>query len=171
MAVVEQTSPDTAPDLTRCLTTNLGWLLDQASHAFGSEVAAALAPLGVGSRGYCVLATAMGGEFTQTQLASMIGLDKTTMVVTVDELERLGLAERVPSETDRRARVIRVSKAGENKVAEGQQIIDQVQEDVLSALPARQREAFVGSLKSLVADRLATAPECHPPLRRREARA
>jgi MarR family transcriptional regulator for hemolysin len=95
-----------------CLTTNLSWLLGQANHAFGSEVAAALAPLGLGSRGYCVLAAAQGGEFTQTQLAGAIGLDKTTMVVTVDELERLGLAERTASATDRRARVIKVTGAG-----------------------------------------------------------
>jgi DNA-binding MarR family transcriptional regulator len=101
----------------------------------------------------------------------MIGLDKTTMVVTVDELERQGLAERMPSKTDRRARVIRVSRAGRDKVAEGERIIDQVQQDVLSALPVKQREAFVAGLKQLVATRLVTAPECHPPLRRREARA
>ena len=122
-----------------CLTTNLGWLLGQANHAFGCEVSAALAPLDLGSRGYCVLQTALGGEFTQTQLAAMIGLDKTTMVVTLDELERQGLAARTPSATDRRARVIKVTKAGEQKVAEGQRIVDSVQQDVLAALPAGQR--------------------------------
>ena len=42
----------------------------------------------------------------------MIGLDKTTMVVTVDELERAGLAERQASSTDRRARIIKVTPAG-----------------------------------------------------------
>ena len=56
----------------------------------------------LGSRGVCVLSTALGGEFTQTQLASLVGIDKTMMMVTVDELERLGLAERRQSENDRR---------------------------------------------------------------------
>ena len=54
----------------------------------------------------------MTGEFTQTEIARMVGLDKTTMVVTVDELEAAGLAERRPSSTDRRARVIEVTKDG-----------------------------------------------------------
>jgi DNA-binding MarR family transcriptional regulator len=152
------------------LTTDLGWLLGRADHAFGSEVAAALAPLGLGSRGYCVLQAAMSGEFTQTQLASIVGLDKTTMVVTVDKLEELGLAERTASATDRRARVIRVTAAGEEKVAEGQRIVEAVQDQVLQTLPAGERKAFVAALTRLVSDRLSSAPECHPPLRRREPR-
>ena len=121
MAVAEQ-APVSLAESSGCLTTNLSWLLGQANHAFGSEVAGALAPLGLGSRGYCVLAAAQGGGFTQTQLAGAIGLDKTTMVVTVDELERLGLAERTASATDRRARVIKVTAAGRRKVAEGQRM-------------------------------------------------
>jgi DNA-binding MarR family transcriptional regulator len=150
---------------------NLGWMLDQANHALGSEVASALAPLDLGQRGFCVLSAALDAELTQTELAGMIGLDKTTMVVTVDDLERKGLAERVPSPTDRRARVIKVTDAGREKVAEGQQIIVNVQDGVLEALPASEREAFVGALMTLVGGRLSTAPACSPPLRRREQRA
>jgi MarR family transcriptional regulator, transcriptional regulator for hemolysin len=153
-----------------CLTTNLGWLLSTANHVFATEIAVALAPLELGSRGYCVLATAIGRELTQTELAKLIGLDKTTMVVTVDELERAGLARRVPSSVDRRARVIEVTDAGERKVAEGQRIIDEVQADVLNSLASEDRDAFVRALTTLVADRLSEAPACHPPVRRRETR-
>lgn len=150
---------------------NLGWMLDQANHALGCEVAAALAPLDLGQRGFCVLSSAMDAELTQTELAGMIGLDKTTMVVTVDELERKGLAERTPSPTDRRARVIRVTDAGRAKVAEGQQIVMRVQDDVLGSLPPDDRQAFLAALMKLVSGRLASAPQCSPPLRRREQRA
>jgi MarR family transcriptional regulator for hemolysin len=154
-----------------CLTGNIGWMLDQASHALGCEVASALGPLGLGQRGFCVLQTAIGAELTQTQIAAAIGLDKTTMVVTVDDLERQGLAERVPSPTDRRARVITVTEAGRAKVDEGRQIVEAVWTDVLGALPAGEREAFVEGLVTLVTGRLSSAPQCHPPLRRREPRA
>jgi MarR family transcriptional regulator for hemolysin len=163
--------PETVQGISGCLTGNLAWMLDQAHHAFGCEMAAALAPLGLGQRGFCVLSAAIDAELTQTQLAGLIGLDKTTMVVTVDELERLGLAERVASPTDRRARVIRVTDAGRARIAEGQAIVAAVQADVLDALPDTERDAFVGSLLKLVSGRLASAPECHPPLRRREPRA
>ncbi len=154
-----------------CLMGNLGWMLDQANHALGSEVAGALAPLGLGQRGFCVLSAAIDAELTQTELAGMIGLDKTTMVVTVDELERKGLAERIPSPTDRRARVIKVTDAGRAKVAEGQEIMLGVQNEVLGALPESERAAFMDALTSLVSGRLSSAPQCVPPLRRREQRA
>jgi MarR family transcriptional regulator, transcriptional regulator for hemolysin len=163
--------PGTVQGITGCLTGNLAWMLDQAHHAFGSEIAGALAPLGLGQRGFCVLSAATDTELTQTQLAGLIGLDKTTMVVTVDELERLGLAERVASPTDRRARVIRVTDAGRERIAEGQAVVAAVQADVLDALPDSERDAFVASLLKLVSGRLSSAPECHPPLRRREPRA
>lgn len=162
------TGPDGSP---QCLTTNLGWLLSQASYAYGCELAGALEPLGVGSRGCCVLSAAMGGEYTQTQLAQAVGIDKTMMMVTLDELERLGLAERRRSPHDRRAHVVAVTPAGRAKVAEAQKIIDEVQEAVLSSLPARQRETFSAALIQLVTERLAEPPECHPTVRRREPRA
>jgi MarR family transcriptional regulator for hemolysin len=174
MATVVQTSPATgkaAEPAGNCLMGNLGWMLDQANHALGSEVAAALAPLGLGQRGFCVLSSATGAELTQTELAGMIGVDKTTMVVTVDELERKGFAERVPSPTDRRARVIKVTDAGRAKVAEGQTIITQLQDAVLGAVPEAERSAFMDALTMLVSGRLSSAPQCRPPLRRREQRA
>ena len=128
----------TAP--THCLSGNLGWLLSQAHYALASELVAAFEPLGVSSRGYKVLAAATDGERTQKELADLVGLDKTTMVVTVDELEAAGLAERRPSKTDRRARVITVTKAGERKVAEGRKVVDRVQADVLAALPGARAQ-------------------------------
>ncbi len=169
---VQSQIPEAVPQARspQCLTTNLGWLMAQASHAYNSETAAALEPLGLGSRGVCVLSTALAGEFTQTQLANLIGIDKTMMMVTVDELERLGLAERRPSETDRRARIIAVTDAGRQKLTEAQQIIDAVQAEVLAGLPADEREAFLGALVRLVSGPLSEPAECHPALRRREPR-
>jgi MarR family transcriptional regulator, transcriptional regulator for hemolysin len=171
-ATTEPTSADlkAVDECPECLAGNLGWLLTQAHFNLVSEVGAALEPLGVSNRGYHVLATARTGEYTQKELAERIGLDKTTMVVTVDELEEKGLAERKPSSTDRRARVIVVTRTGERTVAEGQKIIDRIQCDVLESLPTKERELFLEALGSLVQDRLAQPAPDAPPLRRREPR-
>jgi MarR family transcriptional regulator, transcriptional regulator for hemolysin len=168
---VETASPRMAGESPKCLSGDLGWLLYRAYFALASELSAAFAPLGVSSRGYHVLAAASSGEHTQSELAEMIGLDKTTMVVTVDELEKAGLAKRRPSREDRRARVIAVTKAGERKVAEGEELIERVQADVLAELPAGERKAFLGALCKLVEGRLSETVECQPALRRREPRA
>src|SRR4051794_14330096 len=137
-----------------CLSTDLSWLLSQAHFGLVHELKRAFGPLGVSARGYHVLATAMNGSHTQKELADLVGLDKTTMVVTVDELEAAGLAERRPSPTDRRARVIAVTNAGRRKVAEGQKLIEKVQADVLETLPARDRTALLSTLDTLVSKRL-----------------
>lgn len=172
MAVV-QSAPSSGPGQSAesCLLNNLSWLLGHASHVLATELAVALAPLGLGSRGFCVLASAAGRELTQRDLAAEVGIDKTTLVVTLDDLERLGLAQRTTSSTDRRARVISVTETGLEKLAEGQAIVEAVQRDVLGALPEDERDAFLSALRRLARDRLSEAPACTAAPRRREPRA
>jgi MarR family transcriptional regulator, transcriptional regulator for hemolysin len=154
-------------------TLDLMMLLAQAKHALETELAAALATIGSTPRAQCVLAKAMEGERTQSQLAEMATIDKTTMVVTMDALEREGLAERRPSAADRRARVVRVTPKGERLVDEGKAIIDGIVDDVLGALPAADRATFLACLQRLVGEggRLATPAHTVRPVRRRAVRA
>lgn len=158
----------TVPDTRVPLCANLAWLLGQASFALNSEVTAAFAGIGLTPRSHFVLQAAMQGEHSQSELAEAVGLDKTTMVVTMDELEAAGLAERRPSPTDRRARVIVVTSAGRKKVKQGRALFERVQEDVLAALPADDRETFVASLSRLVQSRLAAPSGCAAPVRRKQ---
>ncbi len=154
----------------QCFAGNLAWLLYRAHWALASELAAALTPLGVTARGYHVLRAALSGEHSQTELAEMVGLDKTTMVVALDELERDGLAERHPAPDDRRARIIAVTAAGKRKVAEADKVKERVQAEVLGELSAREGTALMDALAKLVEGRLAEQAECTPPLRRRTPR-
>src|SRR5262245_53779511 len=116
------------------LTENLCWLLSTAAHSLATEMTRAMEGLAVSPRAFSVLTTAMAGTYTQTELARTVGLDKTTMVVTLDELERAGLAERRPAPSDRRARVIAVTEAGAAKVREAEEIAERIREDVLAVL-------------------------------------
>jgi MarR family transcriptional regulator, transcriptional regulator for hemolysin len=164
MAVATKSPPAERPS---DLEGNLSWLLAQASHVMVTEMTAAFAEMGVSPRGHCVLSTASGGEYTQKELADIVGMDKTTMVVTIDELEAAGLATRVPSPSDRRARIIAVTKAGEKVIAEGKKVASGIQEDVLATLPAGRREAFMNALSELVCGRLSTPAACERAPRRR----
>jgi len=152
------------------LTENLCWLLSTAAHSLATEMTRAMEGLGVSPRAFTVLTTAMSGSYTQIELARLIGLDKTTLVVTLDELEAAGLAERRPSATDRRARVIAVTEAGERKVLEADEIADRIHADVLETLPEDERAAFVAALTRLVRHRLSEPVACAKPVRRRQPR-
>jgi MarR family transcriptional regulator for hemolysin len=141
-------------------------LLSLASHALQTELTAGLAGLRLSPRAQCVLTHAQRGDLTQSQLAEQCGLDKTTMVVTLDELEKAGLAQRRLSGTDRRARIVVVTEAGQTVVAEAQKIVSGIFDDVLGVLPAAQRDGLVDGLVRLVGGRLSTPVACDRPVRR-----
>jgi MarR family transcriptional regulator, transcriptional regulator for hemolysin len=145
---------------------DLSFLLNHASHVLATRMTAAFAEIGITPRDYCVLSHAMSGEYTQIELAKLADLDKTTMLNTLDDLERAGYAERKPSPADRRVRIVSVTRHGEGLVAEGHQIADRVHGEVLAALPPEQRQAFVGALTTLVGGLLAEPVECERPVRR-----
>jgi MarR family transcriptional regulator for hemolysin len=146
---------------------DLAFLLAHASHVLSTELTAELAGLGITPRGSCVLSAALTGEKTQIQLADMCGLDKTTMVVTVDELEKAGLVERQTSPVDRRARIIAVTSQGREVSAKAADVVARVYEDVLSSLPDGERDGFVRGLTRLVETRLSTPVACQRAPRRR----
>jgi DNA-binding MarR family transcriptional regulator len=148
---------------------DLSFLLTHTSHVLATRMNAAFAEIGLTPREYCVLAHAMSGEYTQVELATLSDLDKTTMLNTMDRLERLGYAERKPSPTDRRARIIAVTDAGADQVSAGGEIADRVHREVLDALPAEQRQVFTGALTSLAEGLLATPVPSERPVRRARA--
>ncbi|HEY0001983.1 MAG TPA: MarR family transcriptional regulator [Actinoplanes sp.] len=153
-----------APERTERDVTGL---LNMAGHALSNRLAAALADVGLTPRMQCVLVHALAEERTQIQLAALADLDKTTMVSTVDELEKLGFAERRPAVSDRRARIIAVTDRGRLAAEAGQRIVDRVHADALDCLPAEGRAAFVEAL-GLLAD---SARDLGPqPVRRARSR-
>ncbi|MEU4236655.1 MarR family winged helix-turn-helix transcriptional regulator [Actinoplanes sp. NPDC026619] len=142
-------------------------LLNMAGHVLSNRLGAALADIDLTPRMQCVLIHAMEEERTQIQLAALADLDKTTMVSTVDELEKLGLAERRPSATDRRARIIAVTPKGRSAAEEGQRIVDQVHSAALDALTPADRAAFLAALGLLAGTPKDPGPQ---PIRRPRGR-
>lgn len=145
---------------------DLSFLLDHTSHVLRTRMSARLGEIGLTPRMHCVLVHAVGEERTQAQLAEIGDMDKTTMVVTVDALEKAGLAERRPSSTDRRARIIAVTDEGAKVAKQSQKIVDRVHQDALGALPDGERDVLLRALNRLVTGHLETPVEGSRPARR-----
>jgi MarR family transcriptional regulator for hemolysin len=139
------------------LASDLCWLLSRANQLQKAEFDTALMATGLTPRKHQVLATALGAEHTQTQLAGIVGLDKTTMMVTLDELERDGLAERRALPSDRRARVVAVTAEGRKVLRKADKAFADANERVLSRLPDHERAVFLQALALLA------CPECVDP--------
>lgn len=104
---------------------------------------------GTSLRAVSVLKYADESERTQGEIADLTCLDKSTMVHTVDALEKDGLATRRPSQKDRRARVVEVTDEGRKLVASTENVLGDLYDEVLERLPHADREPFLRSLATL----------------------
>ena len=90
----------------------------------------------------------------QQELGSALGIDRSTMVSLVDQLESAGLARRRPSPTDRRARQVAITAKGRRVLERARGLIGQVEDEVLAGLSRDER----AELTTLLRRALAAAP-------------
>lgn len=152
------------------MRVDLAFLLNQAAYAFAAQLGAKLAELDLTVRDFCVLLKAAEEERTQTIVAQLAKLDTTTMVSTLDGLERAGLAERRVSSSDRRARIVAVTAKGRGLLDKAIVAVDAAVEEALSVLEPADRETFLRSLTALTAGPWATPFHATVPQRRRQVR-
>ena len=83
----------------------------------------------------------------QQELGSALGIDRSTMVSLIDQLESAGLAKRRPSATDRRAREIAITPKGRRALQRARGLILQVEDEVLAGLSVEERSELVALLR------------------------
>src|SRR5437867_10561261 len=104
----------------------------RASH---TQTASALHPIGVTPALFAVLNYLQAHESSiQQQIGSAMGIDPSTMVSLVDQLERAGLAERRPHPQDRRAREVLTTPKGRRTLRRARELAEEVEDDVLQGL-------------------------------------
>jgi DNA-binding MarR family transcriptional regulator len=117
----------------------------------------ALAPIGLRTRHFSVLAALTNaGPASQQALGAKLRVDRTTMVKTVDDLERLGLVERRRNVADRRFYDLTPTPAGRNAVAAAEVALAATEADLLAPLDAAQRAQLHELLGLLLARGRAT---------------
>ncbi len=83
----------------------------------------------------------------QQELGAAIGIDRSTMVSLIDQLENAGLAKRRPSPTDRRAREIVITPKGRRLLERARAMIAETEDDVLGGLSDEERDDLIGLLR------------------------
>jgi len=130
------------------LTDDVGFLLSRASGLVLRATNAALASSGLRVRSYSVLLLACDTAegVSQRDLAEVLGLDPSQVVLLVDELATSGLVERKPSAIDRRTKLVRGTDDGRVLRAEAAQLVQ--------AAVAAQLAALTGTEQFLLRDLL-----------------
>jgi DNA-binding MarR family transcriptional regulator len=83
----------------------------------------------------------------QQELGIALGIDRSTMVSLIDQLEGAGLARRQPSATDRRAREVAITLKGRRLLQRARELIAQVEDEVLAGLTSEERRELLALLR------------------------
>jgi DNA-binding MarR family transcriptional regulator len=125
------------------MVEDVGLLLRLAHRRAATAFTGALQPLGVDLRHVGVLRILHGlGPRSQRQLIDALGSDKSAMVRTVDDLERLGLVWRAAAVGDRRAYAVELTPAGRDLLGDAEEIVGRVGAELLAGLSEMEREAL-----------------------------
>ncbi|MDX6256505.1 MAG: hypothetical protein QOJ11_2839 [Frankiales bacterium] len=129
-------------------THRSGALLDFLARRMRLRTEAVLAPLGLRPRHLVALTVLrVRGGSTQQALATTLAMDGTNIVGLLNELEADKLIERRRSPEDRRRHVVDLTEAGMEQLAKAERALAEVDEEVLGALDASQRETLYNLLQ------------------------
>jgi len=130
-----------APGLHGSLTRHTGYLLSRMGAFAAKRFSEHLATLGLSPRVWGALNVLDSeGAITQHALGRCVGMDPSSMVGTIDELESKGLVERRPHPSDRRAHALHITKRGRQTLAEGRKIARRAGAELLAPLDQSERE-------------------------------
>jgi DNA-binding MarR family transcriptional regulator len=83
----------------------------------------------------------------QQELGATMGIDPSTMVSLIDQLEAAGLAKRRPRPTDRRAREVVITPKGRRALEQARRLATQVEDDVFGGLSGAERRQVLALLR------------------------
>ena len=138
--------PNPSPDTE--VAEFAGQLFFRLWRATHTQTTAALQTIGLTPPLFAVLNYLRAHEGAiQQQIGAAMGIDPSTMVSLVDQLEAGGLAERRPHPKDRRAREVVITPGGLRALDRARQLAQGVEGDVLQGLSSAERRELVKLLR------------------------
>jgi DNA-binding MarR family transcriptional regulator len=130
----------------------VGQLLFRLWRASHTRAAAALETVGLTTALFAlmnVIGTREGA--IQQELGALLGVDPSTMVSLIDQLEADGLAKRRPSATDRRAREVVITPHGRRLLKRARRMLSESEDEVLRGLTVEERRELITLLRRALA--------------------
>src|SRR5438105_10522451 len=89
------------------------------------------------------------GPLSQQQLGALLRIDPATIVSTLNDLEQRELVRRERDAHDARRHAVKLSDAGEQTLAQAEEVLDRLDDDVLVLLVPRQQRALDQAIRTL----------------------
>src|SRR5262249_18785674 len=128
----------------------LGYLLKHAQQRLVEAAEPVMAEYGIDGRELAVL-TVLAADYplSQQEAAERLGVDRTTMVALVDDLEAKGLVRRHRSLEDRRKNIVQLTEAGEHCLDGAGRARNEVEREYLAPLGDKLGQQFLRALQIL----------------------
>jgi DNA-binding MarR family transcriptional regulator len=128
-----------------------GFLMLWIGRNSSARFAKALAPLNLAPPQFGLLNVLQASEpMSQHELGKSLGIDPSTMVALIDELESRGFVERRRRPEDRRAHSVHLTDEGRAVLARGRRVAARMQEKLLARLDPAEREELTRLLGKVV---------------------
>jgi DNA-binding MarR family transcriptional regulator len=132
--------PEPLVGLHAALMRHTGFLISRIGLVARKRFAERLDALGLNVRMWGVMNVLdIEGPLTQHALGKGVGIDPSSMVGTIDELENMGLVERRRHPSDRRAHALHLTAKGRRTLKRGREMAGAAQDELLSALDDDER--------------------------------
>lgn len=129
------------------LNTSATHLLHRAQQVAVNLSAAALSVKGLTIRQFAVLAALHGqDDKSQADLVEITGIDRSTLADMVSRMEKSGLIKRVVSKSDKRAKAVSLSTAGERAYQDAAPEVQKADVHLLKGLRKSSRGSVVNAL-------------------------
>ena len=133
------------------LVRNTGYLISRLGYYAPSSSRSGWPRLGLTPRMWGAMNTLdHEGDVSQQQLGRAIGMDPSSMVSTIDELEAKGWVQRRPHPTDRRAYALHITDAGRETLTRARRLAGGAQNELLAPLDDIERAQLHDLLLRLV---------------------
>lgn len=132
------------------VSERLGRLLKRASQRLATLSEEALSPFGIDDRRLAVLLLIGSNEpMSQQQAAERLGIDRTTMVAVLDDLEAKGMVTRLPHVEDRRRNVVELTDGGRSTLTQATVAWDAAEQTFLDQLDRHSARQFRDHLRQV----------------------
>ncbi|MFJ9367670.1 MarR family winged helix-turn-helix transcriptional regulator [Nocardia sp. NPDC101769] len=130
----------------------MGYLLKHAQLLFLQLTSAELEPTGISPQQWAAL-NCMDEQYgcSQREVAELLGVDRTTMVALVDQLQTKGWVTRHPQPGDRRKNAVSLTDEGRDILRGGARLIDDCERRFLAPLSELDARQLKNALRTLIA--------------------
>jgi DNA-binding MarR family transcriptional regulator len=138
------------PVSDRTLRGFAGYNMKRAFNAVQADLARTLEPFGLRMMTFTALVLVIDNpDLSQTQLAGALAVERSNLVVIIDDLEQAGLITRNPSPTDRRSHALRATLAGRRLCKRALQAVRAHEEKLLGGLGENGAAALIAALQTV----------------------